>query len=152
MILSLAFFVLAIGGYSQQSQREIELIQAAFGMEKAQIVMQFVKPGDEYMQQFEVLYNEYETKRKELGKQSIELLNKYAEEWEGITNDQANDLMEKILKLRADREKLIETYYKKIKKETTPIIAMQFYQVEVYILAVIQAKLYDSIPFVGEQR
>jgi hypothetical protein len=29
---------------------------------------------------------------------------------------------------------------------------MQFYQVEVYILAVIQAKLYDNIPFVGEQR
>jgi hypothetical protein len=148
----MAFFVLAMGGYAQQSQSEIELMQAVFGMEKAQVVMQFVKPGDEYMPQFEALYNEYEEKRKELGKQSFELLTKYADEWEGMTNEQANDLMEKILKLREEREKLITTYYRKIKKETTPIIAMQFYQVEVYILAVIQAKLYDSIPFVGEQR
>jgi len=152
LILSIAVVLMGFGAFAQQSQSEIELMQAVFGVEKAQMVMQFVKPGDQYMAQFESIYNEYETKRKALGKKSIELLNQYANEWEGMTNEQADALMEDILKLRAEREKLIATYYKKLKRETTPIIAMQFFQVEAYILAVIQAKLYDSIPFVGEQR
>ena len=149
-IIAMIIAFMSLGAYAQTVQSEIELFQAAFGVEKAKMVMAFVKPGDEYMATFETLYNEYETQRKALGQESIELLNEYSEIWSGMTNEQAEEFMAKVIKLRKEREKLIQTYYNKLKKQTTPIIAAQFYQVETYILAKLQGMLYDNIPFIGE--
>ncbi len=38
------------------------------------------------------------------------------------------------------------TYYDKIKKVTNPIVALQFYQVESYILSGIRVSLLESLP------
>lgn len=150
IVITMIIAFMSMGAYAQTAQSEIELFQAAFGVEKAQMVMAFVKPGEEYKATFEVIYNEYESQRKALGQQSIELLNEYSEIWSGMTNEQAEAFMAKVIKLRKEREKLLQTYYNKLKKQTTPIIAAQFYQVETYILAKLQGMLYDNIPFIGE--
>ncbi len=150
-IMLVAVIALMSLGMKAQTTNEVEMMQAIFGEEKMMVVAEFVKPGKEHMEAFEKLYNEYEVKRKELGKQSIALLNEYAEKWEGMTDEQADEWMKKVLKVSADREKLVRTYYKKIKKATTPIIATQFYQVETYINTSIKAAIYESIPFVGEK-
>jgi hypothetical protein len=34
-----------------------------------------------------------------------------------------------------------------VKKATTPIVALQFYQIEYYILAAIRADILDEVPF-----
>lgn len=150
-IILTAFIALMSFGMQAQSNSEVDMMQAIFGAEKMQLVAEFVKPGKEHIEAFETLYNEYEIERKELGKISIALLNEYAEKWEGMTDEQADEWMKKVLKVSADREKLVRTYYKKIKKATTPIIATQFYQVETYINTSIKAAIYESIPFVGEK-
>ena len=150
-IILVAFIALMSFGAQAQSTNEVEMMQALFGEQKMQVVATFVKPGKEHMEAFEALYNEYEVKRKVLGKQAIALLNEYAEKWEGMTDEQADEWMKKVLKVSADREKLVRSYYKKIKKATTPIIATQFYQVETYINTSIKAVIYESIPFVGEK-
>jgi len=129
---------------------EVALIQKLFGEEKLNIVTYYVKPGKEHMEAFEKLYNEYEVERKVLGKRAFELLNQYAEKWEGMSNDQADAWMKEVLDVSAKREKLIRTYYKKIKKATTPLIATQFFQVETYINTAIKYAIYETIPFVGE--
>ena len=49
-------------------------MQAAFGMDKKAVVAEFVKPSPAEKDAFWKLYDEYEVKRKELGKQRIELL------------------------------------------------------------------------------
>jgi len=150
-IILTAFIALMSFGVQAQNANEVELVQAIFGEGKMQLVAEFVKPGKEHVEAFEVLYNEYEVKRKELGKTAFSLLNEYAEKWDGMTDEQADEWMKKVLKVSDDREKLVRAYYKKIKKATTPIIATQFYQVETYINTSIRAALYESIPFVGEK-
>ena len=134
-----------------QTKSEIELAQAIFGIEKMQMVAAYVNPGEEYREAFIDLYEEYEEERMELGKVTIKLLNDYANEWNGMSNEQADAWMKKILDSRAKRDKLITTYYKKVKKSTNAIIATQFYQVEVFILASVRVSIYEEIPFVGEK-
>jgi hypothetical protein len=64
-----------------------------------------------------------------------------------MTNDEADEWTTAVMKLSASTDKLIKTYYKKIKKATNPIVATQFYQVEVYILTGIRMEVLDEVPF-----
>ena len=43
---------------------------------------------------------------------------------------------------------LITTYYGKVKAVTDGIVALQFYQMENYILSVIRAQVLEQVPFV----
>ena len=140
----------AISSFSQTTS-EIELMQKAFAIEKLQIVAAYVNPGDEFREVVIGLYEEYEDQRMELGKERIELLNEYAENWNGMTNEQADEWMKKVLDLNKRNDKLMTKYFKKIKKSSNATIATQFYQVEMYILTTVRYALYESIPFVGEK-
>ena len=42
----------------------------------------------------------------------------------------------------------MDTYYKKISKATSPIVGMQFFQVEGYILSAIRLYILGEVPFV----
>lgn len=134
-----------------QTNSEIDLMQKTFGLEKLQIVAAYVNPGEEYREAFIDLYEEYEEQRMELGKERFKLLTDYAEKWDGMTNEQADEWMKKVLDLSQKNDKLIRTYFEKVKNNTNAIIATQFYQVETYILTMTRYSLYETIPFVGEE-
>jgi len=138
-------------GATAQTSNEIDLLQSAFGMQKDEIVKQFVKPSKETEAEFMTLYNEYEVKRKEIGKKRIAALNEYAEKWENITDEQADVIMKKVLAVNIEYDKLIKSYYNKMKKISGAKVATQFYQVETYILTFTRFSIYESIPFVGEK-
>ena len=48
------------------------------------------------------------------------------------------------------QDKLIDKYYARVKKVTSPIVAMRFYQLEGYLLTAIRLEILESIPFVEE--
>jgi len=139
-----------IGAFAQTND-EVDLVQAAFGMEKVEIVMNYVKPTVEQKDAFLEVYNAYEKERKELGKTRIKLLNQYANEWEDITNKQAESWMKNIMKLSLKQDKLIQKYYKKVKGVTSAKVATQFYQIESYILTSIRLSILEAIPFIDEK-
>jgi len=149
-IISVIVMFFTIGAFAQTSN-EVDLIQAAFGIEKMEIVNNFVKPSPEQKDAFLTVYNEYEAKRKELGKTRIDLLNKYAEQWESMTNEQADTWMKDVMVLSVKQDKLINTYYKKVKSVTNAKVATQFYQIEAYILTTIRYSILETIPFVEEK-
>jgi hypothetical protein len=147
----LGFVMFITMGSFAQTQNEIDMIQSAFGMQKDEIVKAFVQPTKENADAFMALYNEYEVKRKEIGKKRIAVLEKYAEIWENITDEQADEIMKEVLAINLEYDKLIKSYYNKIKKVSGAKVATQFYQVETYILTYIRYTIYESIPFVGEK-
>jgi hypothetical protein len=148
LTLLVTALVFAVFTYAQTNKEEVDLFQAAFGMEKKAIVANFVTPSDVQKDAFWKLYDEYEVARKENGKKRIELLEQYANQYKTMTNEQADAWMNQVIKLSAASDKLIVTYYKKIKKATSPIVATQFYQIEGYILTAIRMEVLDGIPFV----
>ena len=148
--LLLAFAVMSAFAFSQSYTEEVDLVQAAFGMQKKEVVAAFVQPTEMQSLDFWVLYDEYETARKENGKKRFQLLMRYAEEYDSMTDEQADAWTKEVIKLSAATDKLIATYYKKIAKATSPIVATQFYQIENYILTAIRMEILEEVPFLGE--
>ena len=147
-LLIIAVIFMASFAHAQSNAEEVDLIQAAFGMAKKDIVSAFVQPSATQSDAFWDLYDAYETQRKVLGKQRIVLLEQYAEQYESLTSEQAGEWTTKALALQKETDKLISTYYKKVKVATDGLVATQFYQVESYILTGIRMELLDGIPFV----
>ena len=146
-ILIIAALFLASFAYTQSNKEEIELVQAAFGMDKKAIVADFVQLSDSQKDAFWTIYDEYETKRKEYGRERIDLLKQYAEQYMTMTSEQADTWTKKVMELQVKTDKLIATYYEKVKGVTDGVVATQFYQIENYILAMIRMQILQEVPF-----
>jgi hypothetical protein len=132
---------------AQSNKEEVELYQAAFGMDKKAVVAEFVKVDPAQKDAFWKLYDQYETERKELGKKRIDLLNQYADNFNKLTNEFADKWVVDVIDLGKKTDGLLASYYGKVKKATNPVVALQFWQVESYILSVIRFSILDEIPF-----
>lgn len=146
ILFTFALF-LASFAYTQSDKEEIDLVQAAFGMEKKAIVANFVQLTETQKDAFWTLYDEYETQRKEYGKERIELLKQYAGQYMTMTSEQADTWTKKVMDLQIKTDKLISTYYEKVKKVSDGVVATQFYQIENYILSMIRMQVLQEVPF-----
>ena len=146
-ILIVVTLFLTSFAYSQSDKEEIDLMQAAFGMDKKAVVAEFVKPSPAEKDAFWKLYDEYELKRKELGKQRIELLKQYADKYLTMTGVEAEAWTKQVMQLQKKTDKLTADYYSKVLKATDGVVATQFYQIENYILMAIRANVLSQIPF-----
>jgi len=149
-LLLSAFFVLVFAN-AQSNKEEIDYFQSIFGMEKKAIVDAFVKIDDSQKDAFWKIYDEYEVARKELGKNRITLLNEYAANFDKMTNESADAWTGKVIKQGSETDKLLISYYKKVKKVTNPVVALKFYQIESYLLTMIRMTILDEIPFVQDK-
>jgi len=146
VVLALVYPVVA-----QSNKEEIDLVQSVFGMEKKALVEQFIKPGEgPGKDAFWAAYDEYETKRKELGKKRLDLLYKYTSNYLTLDDASADKIINETIALQGQNDKLIVTYYKKIKKGSGVKVAAQFYQFENYILSKIREEILEGIPLIGE--
>jgi hypothetical protein len=151
-MLIIAALWLASFANAQSDKEEIDLMQAAFGMDKKAAVAEFVTPSDAQKEAFWKLYDEYETKRKDLGRQRIELLTQYAEQYNTMTSEQADAWTKKVMDLQEKTDGLIAAYYAKVKGISDGIVATQFYQIENYILTAIRTQILDEIPFIEKKK
>jgi hypothetical protein len=126
-------------------------MQAALGMDKKAVVSEFVKPSETQKDAFWKLYDEYETRRKDLGKQRIELLKQYADQYQTMTSKQADAWTKKVIDLQKKTDNLMSNYYGKVKAVSDGIVATQFYQIENFILLAIRAEIFNNITFVEKK-
>jgi hypothetical protein len=144
-LLLTALFIAALLS-AQSTKEEVDLMQASFGMEKKAMVAEFVQVDPAQKDAFWKLYDEYETQRKALGQERIHLLSDYTSKYDKFTNESADAWTKSVIELSKETDNLIVNYYNKIKKVTNPIVALQFYTVENYILAGIRVSLLESLP------
>jgi hypothetical protein len=147
-LLLIAAVIMTAFVYAQSNKEEVDLLQAAFGMDKKAVVTDFVKPSASQKDAFWKLYDEYETQRKALGKERIGLLKQYSDHYLDMTPAQADAWTLKVMALQKKTDNLIFTYYGKVKQVSDALLATQFYQVENYILTYIRMQILHNIPFV----
>ena len=150
-IIIISALFMASFASAQSNKEEVDFLQAAFGMDKKAAVAEFVKPSPDQKDAFWKLYDEYETQRKDLGKLRITLLEEYAGKYKTMTSEQADAWTKKVMDLQKKTDNLITTYYGKVRSATDGIVALQFYQMENYILSVIRAQVLSEIPFVEKK-
>ena len=135
---------------AQTSQEEIDMVQAIFGMEKKAFVTEFMQLEANQSDAFWRLYYEYEAKRKDLGKERIQLLEKFANNYPNLDEATTESLLKGMMDLQSQNDKLIASYAKQIKKEIGVSTAAQFYQIEGYILSKIRTEILENIPVIEE--
>jgi hypothetical protein len=150
IFLFCAMFIAQTAVQAQSNQEEIDLIQSVFGMEKKAMFQTLIDLEGEADVSFWVVYDEYETARKALGKSRINLIKSYADSYDKLTPEKTDELMKAMIKQKSSLDKLVNKYYKKIKKGSGSKAAGQFLQLETYILAAFRVEIMQSIPFIGE--
>ena len=145
-ILSILFITcFSFHNIAQTNQDEVQLMQSLYGMEKRDIVAEFIELSDSQQEEFWLLYDEYEIKRQEIGKERFRLLSSYVNDYGEVKPENADNFMKQVIPLRIKSDKLVDNYYKKVKTKTDPIVAMQFYQIENYLFDAIKMELLEEI-------
>jgi NAD(P)H-dependent flavin oxidoreductase YrpB (nitropropane dioxygenase family) len=147
LILLIAFSNAAL---AQSNEEDIDYIQSIYGKEKKMIVADFIRLEGTQKDAFWQLYDEYEGKRKALGKRRVALLEKYAQDYETMDDATASEVIKETAGLAAETDKLVFTYFKKMEKVAGSRAAAQFYELEVYFLSAIRLAILKNIPFIGE--
>ncbi len=145
-LLLLSIFTFAFAN-AQSNKEEIDLMQSIFGMEKKAMVAEFVTVAPGHADAFWALYDEYELARKELGVTRLKLLDQYISNYDNLTAEAADKWTAEVVSLGKATDKLLNSYYKKVKKVTNPVVALQFYQLESYILSAIRVSVLEVLPF-----
>ncbi|MEN8187013.1 MAG: hypothetical protein ABFR05_07785 [Bacteroidota bacterium] len=139
------FFLFTSIGFAQTYQDEVALIQSLYGMEKKEYVAEFVELDADELNDFWKLYDDYEIKRKKIGKKRYDLIWNYVNIHGDLKPEDAEMFMKEALPIRHDFDDLLDHYYSKIKHKTDPVVALQFYQIESYIADVIRTELLEDI-------
>ncbi|MEN8117188.1 MAG: hypothetical protein ABFS16_09425 [Bacteroidota bacterium] len=132
--------------FAQSDKEEMEYYQSLFGMGKKAMVAEFVELNEN--DAFWSLYEEYEDVRKKLGQERITILKEYAGNYVNYSDDRMDILVKKSQDMNKKLAKLIDSYYKKIKKQSGSIKAAQFYQIENFFLAAIRAEVLGDLPVI----
>jgi hypothetical protein len=150
LILTALLFIAVAN--AQSNKEEVDFIQSIFGMEKKALVADFMQLDAAKQDAFWKLYDEYEVTRKVLGKKRIDLLANYAATYNSMSSEAADLWMKDIISLTTANDKLLVSYYKKIKKVTDPVTALKFYHVESYILTSIRQVIASELPYVEAKK
>jgi hypothetical protein len=76
------------------------------------------------------IYKEYDAERAKLDKAEAELIQDYAKAYETISNEKAEELLNKSFKIDAQRVELAKKYFNKVKAATSATTAAKFIEVE----------------------
>lgn len=136
--------------YAQTSDAEVDAIVNLLGVQKKEAVSKLVPVTGKDSVTFWKIYDEYLQTNKATAKVRIKLYENTALAYQNMTPAIADSLSEKYFRLRMDQEKSLETYYRKIKAATNPVIAFEFYQAETYLLTMVRAQIMQQIPTYGQ--
>lgn len=136
--------------YAQTSDAEADAMINLLGVQKKEAVAHLVPVTGKDSVAFWKIYDEYMQANKATAISRLKLFEKTVLSYNNLTAAVADSLAAKFFVNRADQEKSIEVYYKKIKAATNSITAFEFYQAETYLLTQIRGNIMQQIPTYGQ--
>lgn len=143
-------FVSGTAIHAQTSDAEAEAIVNLLGVQKREAVAQLVQVSGKDSTAFWKVYDEYEKATAKWARIRLGLYERTAAAYGNMTPTIADSLASKFFVQRAEQEKSLETYYKKMKAATNPVVAFMFYQSETYLLTHLRSQIMAQIPTYGQ--
>jgi hypothetical protein len=144
------FLFFASSALAQTSDAETDAIVNLLGVQKKEAMSKMVNIAAKDSSAFWKLYDEYNEQNKKTGKQRMKLYERTAQAYGNMSDKIADSLAKAYFTNRVDQEKMLESYYQKIKSATNATTAFEFYQGEVYLLTSLRAQIMKQIPTYGE--
>jgi len=147
----LSFFIVAlisVTAYAQSDNDYLEIARDVLKTEKKAVIAEIMQLTDTESQPFWDMYNEYQGKLYLVQNKRIEIIKDYAENYESLTDEKADELWLASQSWAGEILKLEKTYYKKFKKIIPAGKAARFFQAENKIETMIDANLALEIPLI----
>lgn len=135
---------------AQSNNEDVDIIQAAFGKEKKALVSEYMQVPAKDSVAFWKLYDEYEGKRKAIGKQRIDIIQQYADNYDKLTDAKATQLANSVFSNDAKYTLLYQAYFPKFSAIIGGKRAAKLFQLETYLQTLIKAKVMTDVPFIDE--
>jgi 16S rRNA A1518/A1519 N6-dimethyltransferase RsmA/KsgA/DIM1 with predicted DNA glycosylase/AP lyase activity len=150
LLIAIVVFI-GIQSFGQTSSAsEEELVKSYFKLSKKALFEANMKMSDVQATAFWPLYNKFETEAGKLQDDRITFLKEYAENFENITEEQADEFIKKVFQYRKKMLALKMKYYKQVKKATNSLVATRFLEIEQYVQTAVMYEILESLPFVGD--
>jgi hypothetical protein len=96
------------------------------------------------------IYSAYDTELNKLSDQRVANIKEYARTYSQMTDEKADELIQKALAYRRQRSELLAKYYDRVKQQLGATTAARFVQVEDQLLLIIDLQIDSSLPLVGK--
>lgn len=133
---------------AQTSDDYIELARDILKTEKKAAIAEGMDLSDAEITPFWELYNEYNSKLSQTQNQRVALIKNFAQNYETMTNEKADEIMKSFFKYQQDLVKLRKSYYSRFKKILPSAKAARYFQLENKIQALVDAELAMQIPLI----
>jgi hypothetical protein len=125
---------------------ELEMFRFTMRMDKLDFVKKAMALSPEQEKKFLDQYYRYDIELKKLNDERLGIVEDYAENFEKITDKEADKLVKRSIAFRKQRTALLEKYYGKVAKATSKVIAARFLQVESVLQGASDVAIGSSIP------
>ena len=151
-ILLMAIFVFGFNLFGQNPiEKDYEQAQAQRSQLKRVVLEQFIELEAAEADVFWSIYEEYEQKRLQMGRDRMEFLHQYTLKYSDMTDDETDDVMKLMINVRKAYHSHIDEYYEKIRSLSGSRAAAQFYQLEYYYMNLTRVNIMNNMPFFGEE-
>lgn len=133
---------------AQTSDDYIELARDILKTEKKSAVAEGMNLTDAEIVPFWELYNEYNNKLSLTQNKRVALIKEYAANYETMTDEKADDIMQSYFQYQQELLKLKKSYYARFKKILPKGKAARYFQLENKIQTLVDAELALGIPLV----
>jgi hypothetical protein len=126
----------------------IGLMRKNVQQEKAEIMGAVMVLSAQDAAKFWPIYSDYDAELTKLNDQRVENIKEYARTYQQMTDEKADELMQKALAYQKQRAELMAKTYERIKQAVGAMTAARFAQVEHQLLLLIDLQIASSLPVV----
>ena len=131
-------------------QTYVDLLRADVRQQKAEIMGAVMILSADDATKFWPIYSEYDAELTKLNDQRVENIKEYARTYKQMTDEEADELIQKSLAYQKQRAELLAKTYDRVKQALGAVTAARFAQVEQQLLLIIDLQIASSLPVVGE--
>jgi hypothetical protein len=150
LALTSSLFAQKTKSVDQESNIEsyIDLIRADVKAEKVQILGAMMQFSPDEASTFWPIYKTYDADLTKLGDQKLALIKEYADNYDSMTDEKADELVEKTFALVSARNALLKNCYEQVKSKMGAKTAARFVQVEHQLVMIIDLQIASELPAV----
>ncbi len=132
--------------FAQQERDAIEVLRAQIQSNRQALVAENLGLTSEESARFWPVYREFQAERNKLVDRRVELLIRFRDNFDSLTDEQAKQLLGDYLKLADDRNKLLRKYARIFAKVLPQKKVLRYFQIENKIDTIIDFDLSKVVP------
>ena len=128
----------------------IDLLRKGVRQQKAEIMGAIMVLSADDAAKFWPIYSEYDAELIKLNDQRVANIKEYARTYDSMTDEKADELIQKSLAYQKERAELLARTYDRVKQAVGATTAARFVQIEHQLLLIIDLQIASSLPVVGQ--